>query len=241
MRREKAPFPSGCEPRPATVAPAGSSRSGRWRQRHRLKHSDAKGPPWAVQRPRGLQREVNAAQASKRKRCGSRPARNTGKAASGREASDTSTDRFRRGSGGGTRGRGGWTQHGKPCRWRGTRQPTAREGQAGPVRVAERSVGYRGSRVTPAEGRDLRWKRWRKGAGSREWPMAYHPGNEQECRTSSHAQAKGTTRAVAVARASTGLTTHRPSSARVRAWCHGDDRVQAASGGTGHTRRGTQS
>ena len=22
----------------------------------------------------------------------------------------------------------------------------------------------------PAEGRDLRWKRWRKGAGSREWP-----------------------------------------------------------------------
>ena len=56
----------------------------------------------------------------------------------------------------------------------------------------------------PAEGRDLRWKRWRKGAGSREWPMAYHPGDEQECRMSSHAQAKGTTRAVAVARASTG-------------------------------------
>ena len=36
MRREKAPFLSGCESRPATVAPAGSSRSGRWRQRHRL-------------------------------------------------------------------------------------------------------------------------------------------------------------------------------------------------------------
>ena len=36
---------------------------------------------------------------------------------------------------------GDWTQHGKPCRWRGTRQPTAREGQVGPVRVAERSVG----------------------------------------------------------------------------------------------------
>ena len=69
----------------------------------------------------------------------------------------------------------------------------------------------RGSRVMPAEGRDLRWKRWRKGAGSREWPMAYHPGDEQECRMSSHAQAKGTTRAVAVARASTGLTTHRPA------------------------------
>ena len=73
----------------------------------------------------------------------------------------------------------------------------------------------------PAEGRDLRWKRWRKGAGPREWPMAYHPGDEQECRMSSHAQAKGTTRAVAVARASTGLTTHRPAGARVRAWCQG--------------------
>ena len=50
--------------------------------------------------------------------------------------------------------------------------------------------------------------------------MAYHPGDEQECRMSSHAQAKGTTRAVAVARASTGLTTH-PAGARVRAWCQG--------------------
>ena len=53
VRREKAPFLSGCESRPATVAPAGSSRSGRWRQRHRRKHSDDKGPPWAVQRPHG--------------------------------------------------------------------------------------------------------------------------------------------------------------------------------------------
>ena len=41
---------------------------------------------------------------------------------------------------------------------------------------------------------------------SREWPPAYHPGDEQEFRMSSHAQAKETTRAVAVARASTGLT-----------------------------------
>ena len=40
-----------------------------------------------------------------------------GKAATGREASDVSTGRFRRGSGGGTHGRGGWQQHGKPCRW----------------------------------------------------------------------------------------------------------------------------
>ena len=31
VRRDKAPFHSGCESRPATVAPAGSSRSGRWR------------------------------------------------------------------------------------------------------------------------------------------------------------------------------------------------------------------
>ena len=31
VRREKAPFLSGCESRPATVVPAGSSRSGRWR------------------------------------------------------------------------------------------------------------------------------------------------------------------------------------------------------------------
>ena len=45
--------------------------------------------------------------------------------------------------------------------------------------------------------------------------------NEQECQPSSHAQAKGTTRAVAVVRASTGLTTHRPASARVCAGCHG--------------------
>ena len=31
VRRDKALFLSGCESRPATVAPAGSSRSGRWR------------------------------------------------------------------------------------------------------------------------------------------------------------------------------------------------------------------
>ena len=34
---------------------------------------------------------------------------------------------------------------------------------------------YRGSRVMPAEGRDLRWKRWRKGAGSRERPNGLSP------------------------------------------------------------------
>ena len=83
------------------------------------------------------------------------------------EASDASTDRFRRGIGGGMYGRGDWTQHGKPCRWRGTRQPTAREGQVGPAGW-RRGPQYQGSRVMPVEGRDLRWKRWRKGAGSRE-------------------------------------------------------------------------
>ena len=45
----------------------------------------------------------------------------------------------------------------------------------------------------PAEGRSFRWKGWRKGAGSREWLTPSTPGDEQQCRTSSHAQAKGTT------------------------------------------------
>ena len=43
VRRGKAPYPSGCESRPATVAPAGSSRSARRRQRHRVEHFDDKG------------------------------------------------------------------------------------------------------------------------------------------------------------------------------------------------------
>ena len=42
------------------------------------------------------------------------PITEAGKAASGREAGDASTDRFRRGNGGGMCGRGEWTQHGKP-------------------------------------------------------------------------------------------------------------------------------
>ena len=56
--------------------------------------------------------------------------------------------------GGGMYGRGDWTQHGKPCRWRGTRQPTAREGQVGPTGW-RRGPQYQGSRVMPVEGRDL--------------------------------------------------------------------------------------
>ena len=54
--------------------------------------------------------------------------------------SSESTGRFRQGIGGRTHGRGGRAQHGKPRRWRGARQPHPREGQAGPVGVAERSV-----------------------------------------------------------------------------------------------------
>ncbi len=161
---------------------------------------------------------LNAEQASKR--VTRKPTRlNNGEGCSGREASDASTDRFRRGSGGGTCGRGDWSQHGKPCRWRGTRQDSPRgSGRAGQGGGEVRR--YRGSRVMPAEGR----------AGGRDGEReqahgsgrtAYHPGDEQECRMSSHAQAKGTTRAVAVARASTGLTTHRPAGSRVQAWCQG--------------------
>ena len=98
---------------------------------------------------------------------------------------------------------------GSPARWRGTRQPTAREGQVGPSRVAERAV-LPGRPGNAGGGKGPQVKGWRKGAGSREWPTAYHPGDEQQFRTSAHAQAKGTTRAVAVIRASTGLMTHRP-------------------------------
>ena len=61
---------------------------------------------------------VNAEQASKREDAEADPIATSGKAATDREASETSTGRFRRGSGGGTHGRGEQQQHGKPCRWR---------------------------------------------------------------------------------------------------------------------------
>ena len=64
VRRDKAPFLSGCESRPATVAPAGSNRSGRWRQRYRPKHSDDKGRPGRLSDHAG-RNDVNAEQASK--------------------------------------------------------------------------------------------------------------------------------------------------------------------------------
>ena len=49
---------------------------------------------------------VNAEQASKREDAEADPIATSGKAATDREASETSTSRFRRGNGGGTHGRG---------------------------------------------------------------------------------------------------------------------------------------
>ncbi len=50
-----------------------------------------------------------------------------------------------------------------------------------PARVGSGRTGwrrgsyYRGGRVMSMEGRSLRWKRWRKAAGSREWPKGLSP------------------------------------------------------------------
>ena len=74
---------------------------------------------------------------------GSRPAVSTGKAASEREASDTSSARFRRGRDGGRRGRGKQQQHGKPCRWRARANRNPVRDRRG--RVAERRVRLRRS------------------------------------------------------------------------------------------------
>ena len=112
-------------------------------------------------------------------------------------------------------GRGDWSQHGKPC-------PVARHAPTGSPRGSglgragwRRGPYYRGGRVTPVEGRGLRWKGWRKGSRlTGVADKAYHPGDEQQFRTSAHAQAKGTTKAVAAVRASTGLMAHRSSRRR---------------------------
>ena len=50
--------------------------------------------------------------------------------------------------------KGDWSQHEKPCRLSGTRQPTAREGQVGPAGW-RRGRQYQGSRVMPVKERDL--------------------------------------------------------------------------------------
>ena len=76
---------------------------------------------------------VNAEQASKREDAEADPIATSGKAATDREASEMGTGRFRRGSGGGTHGRGEQQQHGKPCAVTCTCQPEPREGQAGPA------------------------------------------------------------------------------------------------------------
>ena len=67
--------------------------------------------------------------------------------------------------------RGGWTQHGKPRRWRGTREPDPREGQAGPAGVAERPVvarkpgnagGAKGPQFESSAGRGTGHGDWRE-------------------------------------------------------------------------------
>ena len=79
------------------------------------------------------------------------------KAASCREASDTSTDRLRRGSGNGTRRNTGNPAGGVA---RANRQPErVRPGRSG----WRRGPLYRGSRVTPVEGRGLGWRAARDG------------------------------------------------------------------------------
>ena len=112
---------------------------------------------------------VNAEQASKSlmrkptRRCIGEGRRRIGKRAT------QAPNRFRRGIGAGTHGRGGEQQHGKPCRWRARTKPESRKGQAWPGRVAERSVlpgrpgnagGGKGPQVRRGEG---------KREGHREW------------------------------------------------------------------------
>ena len=96
---------------------------------------------------------------------------------------------LRRGNGGGTHGRGGWLQHGKPRRWRGTRQPTTREGRVGLFGVAERPVlltrlGNAGGGKGPQVRSD---DRRAAGLGSGD---AYNPELRPGSPEASHAQAK---------------------------------------------------
>ena len=76
---------------------------------------------------------VNAEQASKREDAEADPIATSGKAAIGREESEESTGRFRRGSGGSTHGRWERQQHGKPCRWRACVNWNPARGRAGPA------------------------------------------------------------------------------------------------------------
>ena len=152
-----------------------------WCQRAALGGSATMRARDAIKRRAGLEK-ANA---------GGRPAVNTGKAASDREASDTSTGRLRRGIGASTHGRGREQQHGKPCRWRARAKPESRKGQAGPGRVAERSVlperpgnagGGKGPQVRRGE---------RKLEGHREWHCPRTPGLRSRGLEPPHAKAKG--------------------------------------------------
>ena len=78
---------------------------------------------------------------------------------------------------------------GSPSWWRGTRQPTAREGQVGPARVAERPIlpvkpGNAGGGKGPQVRSDAQRE---KGLGS---GYAYYPERRPENPTASHAQVK---------------------------------------------------
>ena len=133
----------------------------------RLKHSDAKGPPRAAQRPcrpQGLERcaglETGNAEADppvKRGRLLRAGKRATG--APARSAGVLAAACMEGGSGRNAGSPAGGVAH-------ANRRPVrARSGRTG----WRRSSYYRGGRVMPAEGRSFRWKGWRKGAGSREW------------------------------------------------------------------------
>ena len=137
---ERRCFPAGGESRPATVAPAGSNRSGSRRVTIRTEALDGKGPPWAVQRACRLQRAVNVEQASKRvMRKPTRRQYGEGCQRPGKRATRAPVGSAG-GIDGGMHARGRQQQHGKPCRWRARAKPGAREGQLGPAGWRERPV-----------------------------------------------------------------------------------------------------
>ena len=131
---------------------------------------------------------VNAEQASKR--ATRRPTRLNNGEGCHRSRSERHAHRpAPPGNGGGTHGRGGWLQHGKPRRWRGTRQPTTREGRVGLFGVAERPVlltrpGNAGGGKGPQVRSD---DRRAAGLGSGD---AYNPELRPGSPEASHAQAK---------------------------------------------------
>ena len=192
VRRDKAPILSGCEPRPATVAPAGSSRSGWWRQQHRPKHFDATGRLGRLSDHTGHNASERHAGLETRNAEADPPWKRGRLPAVGKRATRAPTDSagvlavacVEEGTGRNT---------GSPAGGVGTRQRTAREGQVGPVRVAERSVvteeaGQCRRREGTSGGRDGERE---QAHGSGRWPIT--PEMSSNAGSSSHAQAKGTT------------------------------------------------